>query len=99
VMETFEEILDRLLMLARLELADDERRAFAGHLEAMIRFIDQLGELDEDVAAVPMAGGLRLRPDEPAGGLDRAVVLDLAPRKEDGHVRVPPVLPGADAGS
>jgi aspartyl-tRNA(Asn)/glutamyl-tRNA(Gln) amidotransferase subunit C len=87
--------------LARLELADGELERFAAQLGAILRYADQLRELDaadsaESEAAATRHEGLGtqgLRPDEPEATLPPAAVIALFPASDGEHVLVPPVLP------
>ena len=68
--------------LARLQLSEDEVRAMAGELSAVIDHIAKIGELDLDSVpptshVVEVTGGLR--PDEPQASLPRGLALAQAP--------------------
>lgn len=82
--------------LAKLELDDDERAAFAADLARIVGFVEQLGEVDVD--DVPPTKHVIeqsnvTRADEPRPGLSQDEALDNAPRADEGHFLVPRVLP------
>ncbi len=81
--------------LARLQLTEDELDRFTGQLGAVLDHAADVEALDVgDVppTAHPLPLENVLRADTPRPGLDRDVVLGMAPSAEDGRFRVPPVL-------
>lgn len=81
--------------LARLDLAEEELDRLAGDLGAVLDYAAQVGSLDtHDVAptAHPLGLDHLLRADVSRPGLERAAVLEQAPRAEDGRFRVPRIL-------
>jgi aspartyl-tRNA(Asn)/glutamyl-tRNA(Gln) amidotransferase subunit C len=89
--------------LASLELTPDEVPAMRRDLNAVLGYIAQLNELDVSGVApmaqvselLPGAGaeaGSALREDEPAPGLDRAVVMQAAPESDGIFFKVPQVI-------
>jgi aspartyl-tRNA(Asn)/glutamyl-tRNA(Gln) amidotransferase subunit C len=84
--------------LARLQLDHEEVRTFEAQLEAILGYVAKLSELD--VAAIeptahPAPVYDRIADDQPLDGLEPAALLDNAPDRAAGQVRVPKVV--ADA--
>jgi aspartyl-tRNA(Asn)/glutamyl-tRNA(Gln) amidotransferase subunit C len=81
--------------LAKLKLTDAEVDLFQDQLSAILAYADRLDELDT-AAIPPTAGVLPLRnvfrSDEPRPSFPREVMLENAPRAEDGFVVVKVVL-------
>jgi aspartyl-tRNA(Asn)/glutamyl-tRNA(Gln) amidotransferase subunit C len=93
------EELDRVAALASLELGDEEARALAGQLAAILAYARQIQEVD--TTGVPptthvLAAQERLRNDEPAPSLEREAALANAPDADRGAglFRVPRVIGG-----
>src|SRR5262245_57725579 len=85
--------------LARLELSDAEREAFARQLTDILSYAEAIQSVDTTAirAAASAEGGPQgegWRADVPAPSLDRDTVLAQAPRpaREAGLFRVPKVL-------
>lgn len=81
--------------LARLDLTGEELERLVAELGTVLDHAADVAALD--TAGVPPTAHplpLRnvLRPDEPCPGVDRAEILAMAPRAEDGRFRVPPIL-------
>jgi len=91
-----EETVEHVARLARLSLADDERRVFARQLEEILAWAESLQALD--TSGVPPMSHPReaevLREDEPRPGLDRETAFAAAPDATDGLFRVPRVIAG-----
>ncbi|MGI4877330.1 MAG: Asp-tRNA(Asn)/Glu-tRNA(Gln) amidotransferase subunit GatC [Janthinobacterium lividum] len=85
----------RIAHLARIRLRDDEVAPLAGELNAIIGFIEQLGEVDtagvEPMTAV-IPNTLRWRDDIVTDGGVREAVLANAPAAEMGFFAVPKVI-------
>lgn len=84
--------------LARLALTDEELRRFAGQLDQILAYVDQLKQLPTDDVpptshAVPMANVFRR--DEPAPSLPVEAALANAPAREGPFFKVPRVLEDA----
>jgi aspartyl-tRNA(Asn)/glutamyl-tRNA(Gln) amidotransferase subunit C len=77
--------------LASLSLREDEVEPLANDLAAIVRYVEQLGELD--LGGVPptlqVGEGAGLREDEPRAGLSHEEALAAAPRVEGGGFSVP----------
>jgi aspartyl-tRNA(Asn)/glutamyl-tRNA(Gln) amidotransferase subunit C len=81
--------------LARLDVSDDELAHLAGELSNIVRFIEQLAEVNTDgVAPMTSVADLALprRTDEVTDGDCRDKVLANAPEREDGFFLVPKVV-------
>lgn len=81
--------------LAKLKLSQEEKKKFQKELDKVIRYIDQLNQVDtENVPptshVVPMQNVLREDKVKPSLTQDEA--LSNAPDKKDGHFRVPKVI-------
>jgi aspartyl-tRNA(Asn)/glutamyl-tRNA(Gln) amidotransferase subunit C len=90
-----EHIVAHVARLARLELSEEERRAFREQLGTILEHFQSVRSLDlRDVPptfhAVPLANVLR--DDVPRAPLPQEEVLAGAPDVEDGYFVVPPVI-------
>jgi aspartyl-tRNA(Asn)/glutamyl-tRNA(Gln) amidotransferase subunit C len=94
------ETVARIAALARIRLGEDELAAMVPELNAILGFVEQLGEVDvtgiEPMTAV-IENHLRLREDvidaDPlTGGGKREAVLANAPAAEHGFFGVPKVI-------
>ncbi len=86
-----------LARLARLELDEAALRAREADLDAILRFVGQLGELDlEGVQPLthPLDHPMTPAADTPGGHLPTAALLRMAPDAEGPFIRVPRVLEG-----
>ena len=87
--------VEHVAKLARLALSDAEIDQFTTQLGAVLEHFASVAALDTtDVPPTSPPSPLSnvLRPDSPRPGLDRDVVLAMAPEAEDGRFRVPRVL-------
>ena len=91
--------IEKVAQLAHLELAEDELKTFGPQILDIVRYVEQLNEIDtSDVE--PELGGLTAegektdtsRKDEIEGSLGQKVALAEAPDPASGHFRVPKVL-------
>ena len=81
--------------LARIHLADGEAELFQGQLDQILKYVEQLGELDvsnvEPTAhAMPLVNVLRA--DMPRVSLDHDAVIANAPASRDGQILVPKIM-------
>ncbi|WP_426451480.1 Asp-tRNA(Asn)/Glu-tRNA(Gln) amidotransferase subunit GatC [Paenibacillus sp. S-38] len=81
--------------LARLALSEEEKERFTEQLNAILKYAEQLNELDTDGVeptshAMPLVNVLR--EDERRDSLPIEKVLLNAPDEEDGQIKVPAVL-------
>jgi aspartyl-tRNA(Asn)/glutamyl-tRNA(Gln) amidotransferase subunit C len=87
--------VEKVALLSRLQLSDDELESMTEHLGKILSYIDQLSELDTD-AVEPMAHALEIsnafRDDEVRPSLPRESALGNAPNADDECFRVPAVL-------
>jgi aspartyl-tRNA(Asn)/glutamyl-tRNA(Gln) amidotransferase subunit C len=85
----------RVAHLARIAVAEDEVASLEGELNAILVFVEQLNEVDVEVAepmtsVMPMA--IKMRKDEVTeGGIPDAIV-ENAPASEDHFFVVPKVV-------
>ena len=95
LMSLSKEDVQRVSLLARLKLSDDELSTMTEQLGQIVNYIDKLSELDTE-GVEPMAHALDLTnalvDDEPHESLPREMVLQNAPRSDDECFRVPAVL-------
>lgn len=89
------ETVERVSLLARLQLSDAELDQMTEQLSRILDYIEQLDELDtEDVA--PMAHAIEVNnvfaADEERPSLDREQALANAPKRDEQCYRVPAVL-------
>jgi aspartyl-tRNA(Asn)/glutamyl-tRNA(Gln) amidotransferase subunit C len=90
-----DEIVRKYAELSRLELSEDEVATFAPQLEAILRYIDKLRELDVDSiepTAHPVPVFDTYRNDLVTPGIDREAFLRNAPDQASGQLRVPKVI-------
>lgn len=89
--------------LANLQLTADELPAMARNLDAMLGYIEQLGELDtadvpamaqvaEALGMTPALAGETLRQDQVKPSVDRAAVMAEAPETNGAFFKVPKVI-------
>ncbi|MCA9161468.1 MAG: Asp-tRNA(Asn)/Glu-tRNA(Gln) amidotransferase subunit GatC [Planctomycetales bacterium] len=87
--------VEKVALLARLRLTDDELDSMTRQLTAIVDYIEQLGELNTD-GVEPMAHAMDLRnvfaDDMPRESLPREAALANAPKRDDECYRVPAVL-------
>jgi aspartyl-tRNA(Asn)/glutamyl-tRNA(Gln) amidotransferase subunit C len=82
-------------LLSRLEMNDAEADRFTRELDAILDYVDKLGELDT-TRVEPTSHSLRLsnvfREDAVRTSLPPADALANAPEREDGCFKVPPII-------
>ena len=91
--------IEKIALLAHLEITDEERRIFAPQIAEIVTYVEQLNEVDTG-SIEPALGGLTpegerteaARPDEVQPSLGQKLALDQAPDPASGHFRVPKVL-------
>ncbi|AEV16206.1 Glutamyl-tRNA(Gln) amidotransferase subunit C [Thermus sp. CCB_US3_UF1] len=88
-MELSPELLRKLEGLAKIRLSPEEEALLLADLKRILEFVDALPQLEE--TGEEEARG-RLREDEPRPSLSQEEALALAPDREEGFFRVPPVL-------
>ncbi len=94
------EDVTRVAELANLELTPDESAHMVDDLNAILEYVEQLGELDTaNVAPLAQVTELEdagsstsLRADERVPSLDRAVVMPQAPESDQAFFKVPKVI-------
>ncbi len=89
--------VEKISLLARLALTDDELDTMTTQLSGVISYIEQLAEVDTD-AVEPMAHAIDLAnvfaEDQPRESLPRERALANAPSRDEQCYLVPPVLGG-----
>ncbi|WP_428029922.1 Asp-tRNA(Asn)/Glu-tRNA(Gln) amidotransferase subunit GatC [Ancylobacter sp.] len=85
----------RVAHLARIAVTEDEVAHLQGELNAILAFVEQLGEVDTAgvepmTSVIPMT--LPLREDAVSDGFYASRVLANAPASEDGFFAVPKVV-------
>lgn len=85
----------RVAHLARIAVAEDEVEPLQGELNAILAFVEQLGEVNVDgvepmTSVTPMA--LKMRNDEVTDGDIADAVIRNAPAREDHFFVVPKVV-------
>jgi aspartyl-tRNA(Asn)/glutamyl-tRNA(Gln) amidotransferase subunit C len=91
--------VQKIAVLAHLEITPEEQRALTGQLAEIIAYVEQLNELDTS-RVEPSAGGLTregeqtqtAREDVLVPSLGQKLALEEAPDAAHGHFRVPKVL-------
>ncbi|MDO3681662.1 Asp-tRNA(Asn)/Glu-tRNA(Gln) amidotransferase subunit GatC [Paenibacillus ehimensis] len=87
--------VEHVAALARLELSDREKEQFTEQLNAILKYAEQLEQLNTDDVeptshAMPLVNVMR--EDEVRPSLPIEKVLLNAPDEEDGQIKVPAVL-------
>lgn len=87
--------VEHVANLARLELTEEEKREFTEQLSAILKYAEQLNELDTDGVeptshVMPLVNVMRDDEPRPSWPLDK--VLLNAPDEEEGQFKVPAVL-------
>jgi aspartyl-tRNA(Asn)/glutamyl-tRNA(Gln) amidotransferase subunit C len=87
-----------LAELACLSLTDDEATALAKDLDAIVRYVEELGQLDTEgvppTSHVRVQRGEALREDVPGPCLSHDEALAQAPRTAEGGFAVPVFVEG-----
>jgi aspartyl-tRNA(Asn)/glutamyl-tRNA(Gln) amidotransferase subunit C len=87
--------VEKVALLARLRLSDDELEHMTGQLADIVGYVDQLSEVDT-TGVEPMAHAVELTnvfaADEVEPSLPREAALANAPRHNERGYLVPPVL-------
>lgn len=85
----------RIAKLARIRLDDEEAETFRGELNAILGYVEQLGEVDVE-GVQPLSGGaqmaLRMREDAITDGDIQDKVLANAPERIGDFFAVPKVV-------
>ncbi|MSN25234.1 MAG: Asp-tRNA(Asn)/Glu-tRNA(Gln) amidotransferase subunit GatC [Geobacter sp.] len=87
--------VEHVARLARLELGADEKKLFAGQMDAILGYVEKLKELNTDGVrptshAIPVENAFREDLVCPSIGVDKA--LDNAPLKSGTYFSVPKVI-------
>jgi aspartyl-tRNA(Asn)/glutamyl-tRNA(Gln) amidotransferase subunit C len=94
-MSISKEEVQKVALLARLKLTEQEADQFTSQLNDILRFAEKLNELDTDQVeptshVLPMANVMR--DDEVKPSISREKALSNAPEEQDGMFRVPAVF-------
>jgi len=87
--------VEHVAKLARLELRQEEKETFTEQLNAILKYMDKLNELDTSNVqptshVLPLVNVMR--EDEPRESLPIEKVMLNAPDEEDGQFKVPAVI-------
>ena len=91
--------IEKIALLAHLEITPEELRAFTPQIAEIVAYVEQLNELDTSQIE-PSTGGLTAegertdaaREDVTRPSLGQELALDQAPDPASGHFRVPKIL-------
>ena len=87
--------VEKVSLLARLQLTDEELETMTVQLGQIVQYVQQLSELDTQNVA-PMAHAVEMfnvfAADQPHASLPREEALANAPKRDDECYRVPAVL-------
>lgn len=87
--------VEHIALLARIEISEDEKKAFAEQLSAILQYADKLNELDT-TDTVPLDHILPIhnvfREDEVITSPSREDIFANAPESQDGYFKVPRIL-------
>ena len=90
-----EALVRKVAKLSRLQLSDAEVQEFTGQLEAILSYVDKMGELDTDEVE-PLAHCLPLcnclREDSVTDSLGAEAALANAPQRDGEFFKVPKIL-------
>ncbi len=94
-MKISREEVERVAKLARLKMEPSELEAMTGQMDAILAYVDKLGELDTSNIeptshAVPMENAFREDVVRPSLGTEKA--LGNAPASQNGAFQVPKVI-------
>ena len=96
-----EKELDKLTKLCRIECTAEEKKALQHHLASILKYVDQLKEVDtagvEPCYSVLQTLTNVMREDEIGETLPRELFLANAPAHVGGLIRVPPVIKTANS--
>ena len=89
------ETVRRVAHLARIAVGEDEVEHLKGEINAILAFVEQLGEVDVDgvepmTSVTPMA--MKMRKDEVTDGNIADAIVANAPAREDHFFLVPKVV-------
>ena len=90
-----ETTVSHLAELARIDLTDQEKKAFTKQLVSILDFFSQIKELDTECvkpAYHALDAGNVFRADEVTPSLPQDVALANAPKKERGYFKAPRII-------
>ena len=91
-MKITQELVGRIAQLARLTLSEEEKERMGGQLEEILASVAVLDKLTLEEEEKPWERGNVLRPDEVAGSMERAPLLENAPQTDGEYIIVPDTL-------
>ena len=88
--------IDKLAKLSSLEIGDNKKESLAGELEEIVKFVENLNEIDVshvEATFTTITGGQPLRKDSSfkEDGLSERIMAN-APKSEDNHFIVPTII-------
>lgn len=94
-MSADKKMIRKIADLANIHIDEDELESFAGDMDAIIGYMEQIKNIDTGNAK-PMEHVLPVynvfRDDMPGASFDRELLLENAPAAEDGCFKVPAVV-------
>lgn len=90
--------IEKLAMLSRIQLSEEEKTAFSGQLSDILGFFQKLQEVDVSgikPMAHPFDAGAPMREDVPGESWQPARSLKNAPAQRDNQIVVPKVVEDA----
>ncbi|MDX6694011.1 MAG: aspartyl-tRNA(Asn)/glutamyl-tRNA(Gln) amidotransferase subunit [Blastocatellia bacterium] len=94
-----ESVIEKIALLAHLEITPEERRAFTPQIADIVAYVEQLNELNTSKVELSTGGltpeGERteaVRDDVTRPSLGQHLALEEAPDPASGHFRVPKIL-------
>lgn len=88
-MKITQELVERIAHLARLTLSEDEKMRMSAQLEDILGSMTALDKLTLEEEPEQQERVNVLRPDRAADSMDRAALLDNAPRTDGEYILVP----------
>lgn len=89
----------KVAKLAHLEITDEEVELYTPQMANIVKYVEQLNELDTDEVDISIGGLTKegeeteaIREDVPQESLGQEKALDQAPSAVEGHFQVPKVL-------
>jgi len=87
--------VEHVARLSRLKLSDEEKSQYTQELGAILEYVDELDSAPtENVEAISQISGLKdiAREDKILKSFDRDLMLENAPEKENGFIKVKKVF-------
>lgn len=90
-----EDMVQRIANLARLSLSDDERRYYMGQLSSIVKYVDRLSELDEQLSDIKLDDVGSVHPEREdirVAEFSLEAALENAPKKVGTAFQVPKII-------